>query len=258
MEFGCLPSKVCFSFKLLKFSGQHCADVLQSLQLCPTLCDPRDCSSPGSSVHGILQARILEWVAMPSFRGSSRPRDKTHVCFVFCITGGFFTTEPPGKTSVEITTTQPIAQVKIQGAPSIPSSLSSPHPNAKLHHLLLRNTSPICPCLSIPWLMPRCRPPSVFISPPFSTALVPVLNTVIFAKYECDQLTHQFKFTASSQSKFQFLNRAYTALRVQNHVSLTDSCLCYELYTILTITRLFLPLHMLPWLHSFNTFREGS
>ena len=43
----------------------------KSLQLCPTLCDPMDCSPPGASVYGILQARILEWVAMPSSRGSS-------------------------------------------------------------------------------------------------------------------------------------------------------------------------------------------
>ena len=43
----------------------------KSLQSCPTLCDPIDCSPPGSSVHGILQAGILEWVAMPSSRGSS-------------------------------------------------------------------------------------------------------------------------------------------------------------------------------------------
>ena len=42
----------------------------QSLQLCPTLCDPMDCSPPGSSLLGILQVRILEWVAMPSFKGS--------------------------------------------------------------------------------------------------------------------------------------------------------------------------------------------
>ena len=42
---------------------------------CPTLCDPMDCSLPGSSVYGILQARILKWVAMPSSRGSSQPRD---------------------------------------------------------------------------------------------------------------------------------------------------------------------------------------
>ena len=45
------------------------------LQLCPALCDPMNCSLPGSSVHGILQARILEWVAIPSFRGYSQPRD---------------------------------------------------------------------------------------------------------------------------------------------------------------------------------------
>ena len=43
----------------------------KSLQSCPTLCDPMDCSPPGSSVRGILQARILEWVAMPSSRGFS-------------------------------------------------------------------------------------------------------------------------------------------------------------------------------------------
>ena len=49
----------------------------KSLQLCPTLCDLMECSLPGSSIHGILQARILEWVAMPSSRGSSWPRDWT-------------------------------------------------------------------------------------------------------------------------------------------------------------------------------------
>ena len=51
----------------------------KSLQSCPTPWDPMDCSPPGSSVHGILQARILEWVAMPSYSGPSRPRDQTHV-----------------------------------------------------------------------------------------------------------------------------------------------------------------------------------
>ena len=56
-----------------------------------TLCDPTDCSPPGSSVHGILQARILEWVAMPFSRGSSHPRDWTQVS---CIVGRFLTTEP--------------------------------------------------------------------------------------------------------------------------------------------------------------------
>ena len=54
----------------------------------PTLCNPMDCSLPGSSVHGILQARMLEWVAISFSRRSSRPRDQTHIP---CITGGFFT-----------------------------------------------------------------------------------------------------------------------------------------------------------------------
>ena len=57
----------------------------KSFQPCPTLCNPRDYSPPGSSVHGLLQASILEWVAMPSSRGSSRPRDQIHVSCVSSI-----------------------------------------------------------------------------------------------------------------------------------------------------------------------------
>ena len=53
-----------------------------------TLCDPVDCSSPGSSVHGILQARVLEWVPIPFSRGSSPTRDQTHLS---CTAGKFFT-----------------------------------------------------------------------------------------------------------------------------------------------------------------------
>ena len=51
----------------------------------PTLCDPMDCSQPGFSLHGILQARILEWIAMPSSRGSSQPRDQTRISSISCI-----------------------------------------------------------------------------------------------------------------------------------------------------------------------------
>ena len=57
-------------------------------QSCPTLWDPVDCSPPGSSVHGIFQARELEWVAISFSRGSSRPRDQTQVSL---ITGRRFT-----------------------------------------------------------------------------------------------------------------------------------------------------------------------
>ena len=58
------------------------------IQLCLTLWDPLDCSPPGSSLYGILQARILEWVATPLSKGSSRPKDQT---WVSCVAGKFFT-----------------------------------------------------------------------------------------------------------------------------------------------------------------------
>ena len=56
----------------------------KSLQLCPTLCNTMGCSLPSSSAHGILQARILEWVAMLSSRGSSQARDWTSVSYISC------------------------------------------------------------------------------------------------------------------------------------------------------------------------------
>ena len=68
--------------------------VCSVIQSCLILWDPMNYSPPGSSVHGILQSRILEWVAMPSSRESFWPRDWTHIS---CIGRWFFTTEPPGK-----------------------------------------------------------------------------------------------------------------------------------------------------------------
>ena len=61
---------------------------VSAAQLCPTLCNPKDCSPSVSSVHGTLQARILEWVTIPFSRGSSWPRDRTQAS---CIASGFFT-----------------------------------------------------------------------------------------------------------------------------------------------------------------------
>ena len=61
--------------------------VSEVAQSCPTLCDPMNCSLPGSSLHGILQARVLEWVAISFSRGSSRPRDRIPVS---CIPGRRF------------------------------------------------------------------------------------------------------------------------------------------------------------------------
>ena len=59
--------------------------------LCLTLCNPMDCSPPGSSVYGDFQARTLKWVAIFFSKGSLQPRDQTHVSWVSCIAGGFFT-----------------------------------------------------------------------------------------------------------------------------------------------------------------------
>ena len=70
-----------------------CVCVCLVTQSCPALCNPMDCSPLDSSAHGILQARILEWVAMTSYRGSSQPSDGTQVS---CIAGRSFTTAPPG------------------------------------------------------------------------------------------------------------------------------------------------------------------
>ena len=85
----------CTVVKALCFSHSSCLQCyvatknlcVLAAQLCPTLCDPMDCSPPGSSAHGILQARILEWVAISFSRESSWPRNGTQVS---CIIGRFF------------------------------------------------------------------------------------------------------------------------------------------------------------------------
>ena len=71
------------------------------LQSCPILCDPMDCSLIGSFVHVILQARILEWVAMPFSRGSSHPGIKP-VSMSPALTGGSLPLAPSGKSCINI------------------------------------------------------------------------------------------------------------------------------------------------------------
>ena len=100
-----LPSPHCMiyvyisliHFILQQKLTQHCKATLcmhaKLLQPCLTLHDAMHSRLPGSSVHGALQARILQWVAVPSSRGSSQPRDQT--CGS-CVVGGFFTAEPAG------------------------------------------------------------------------------------------------------------------------------------------------------------------
>ena len=77
---------------LIALAWHMCWVCLPSLQSCLTLCDPIDCSPPGSSVHGILQARILEWVAMPWFRESPCPGIKSKSPMSLALAGEFCTT----------------------------------------------------------------------------------------------------------------------------------------------------------------------
>ena len=73
--YGWVPSLFTWSYhSIVNWLWVHA----KSLQSCLTLCDPMDCSPPRSSVHGILQARILEWVPVPSSRASLQPRDGTN------------------------------------------------------------------------------------------------------------------------------------------------------------------------------------
>ena len=77
---SCLKSSMLgFSITWTKNFQKSMCICVKSLPSCPTICDPMDYSPPGFSAHGILRARLLEWVVMPSSRGSSQPRDRTHI-----------------------------------------------------------------------------------------------------------------------------------------------------------------------------------
>ena len=90
-----------------------CVCVCSVTQSCPALCNPMEYSLAGSSVHGIIQARILEWVAMPSSRGSSQPRDKPCVSYVSCIGRQNLTIAPPGKPYTTISSVQSLSRVQL-------------------------------------------------------------------------------------------------------------------------------------------------
>ena len=79
-------SSLCIPLNSLQLPGN--SQWKRKLHRCVQFCDPMDCSLPGSSVHGILQARVLEWAAISFPRGSSRSRDRTQVS---CIADRFFT-----------------------------------------------------------------------------------------------------------------------------------------------------------------------
>ena len=100
------PYLTLINNNLLTFRLHACMHVCSVASVVSISLQPYGlCSPPGSSVQGILQAKILEWVAMPYSRGSSQPKDQTQVS---CTAGRFFTTEPPGKPYVH--TTCPLLQ----------------------------------------------------------------------------------------------------------------------------------------------------
>ena len=105
--------------------SNSCCFVAKS---CLSFCDPMDCSQPGSSVHGLSQARILELAAFSFSRGSSRPKNQTCVS---CLGRWIITNEPPGKprssfnsTAIQLRHKPPRASVRFQRFKgTIPTSL---------------------------------------------------------------------------------------------------------------------------------------
>ena len=87
----------------IKEISEYCCCCFSPSVSSDSFCDPMDCSLPGFSVCGISQARTVEWVAIPSSKGSYRPKDQIQVS---CIAGRFFTAKPPGKPQLNISWVQ--------------------------------------------------------------------------------------------------------------------------------------------------------
>ena len=143
----------------------HCVCVLVA-QSCPTLCDPVDCNPPGSSVHEIFQARILEWVAISFSRGSSQPRDWT---WVSCTAGRFFANGAtrdkldnviPKKSQILSGTTQQrfilIHEISTVDSGDFPGTLISmqwlSHPVSWMIHVIIATLSEAIACLLPQWV----------------------------------------------------------------------------------------------------------
>ena len=140
------------------------------VQSCLTLCDPMDCSPPGSSVHGTSQARILEWVAISFSRASSQHRDRNHVsCIscIFCIGSRFLTAESPGKPKVsQFSSVQSLSRVLLFATPwtaAHQASLSITNSQSLLKPMSIESVMPsnhliLCqPLLLLPSIFPSIR-----------------------------------------------------------------------------------------------------
>ena len=103
-----------------------------SVQSCPTLHDPMDCSLPRSSIHGIFQARVLEWIAISFSRGPFQPRDRTQVS---CIVGRCFTVWATREVLIMYSSFQLLSHVQLFATPMNPST-----PGLPVHYHLLELT----------------------------------------------------------------------------------------------------------------------
>ena len=133
----------------------YCVSCAQSLQLFPTLCST--VTHQALLSMGFSRARILEWVSFPFSRGSSWPRDQTHsISCIFCITGRFFNTEPPGKTNCVFSS--------VQFSCSVVSDSLRPHES--------QHARPPCPSPS-PGVHSNSRPSSQWCHPAISSSVIP-------------------------------------------------------------------------------------
>ena len=111
--------------KCLDEVSRSLVSICSVAQSCLTVCDPIDCSPPGSSVHGIVQARILEWVAISSSRGSSPLKDWTGVSCSSCIGRWILNPEPPGDTYLSFILQTALAITKLRVLSHLLSPTSS-------------------------------------------------------------------------------------------------------------------------------------
>ena len=121
-----------------KTTGVGCHCLLQCRKVksesevtesCPTLSNPMDCGPPGSSIHGIFQARVLEWVAISFSRGSSPPRDRTQVS---ALQTDALPSEPPGKPYMQLAA----AAKSLQSCPTLCDPIDSNPPGSPVPGIL--------------------------------------------------------------------------------------------------------------------------
>ena len=127
------------------FSLSRCTCWAKSFQSCPTLGNPLDCRVRGSSVHGLIQARILAWAAISSSKGSSWPRGWTCVSHMSCLAGRFFTTSAPflssGRCSSAIAFYHPCMLAKLlQLCPTLWDPMDNSPPGSSVHGILQART----------------------------------------------------------------------------------------------------------------------